>query len=146
MDMEVTATDEVDGVTEIEQEKDLSLQDLIYLVNRQQIDQIDQKLRKEFSEVQERNAEVRYLHGLLKAINTATDSKGNLDISKSPELQAMIKEASEKYGLDLPVGKTQFTGQERERMVENIRMTCEDLNTQSELQLQTISRLNNERQ
>lgn len=124
----------------------LSLQDLIYLVNRQQIDQIDKKLRKEFSDVQERNTKVRYLHGLLKAINTATDSKGNLDISETPELQAMIKEANEKHGVELPVGKTKFTGQERERLVENIRMTCDDLNVQSDLQLQTISRLNNERQ
>lgn len=147
MDVEITECESVERIGEPQSStENLSLQDMIYLVNTQLVDQIETKLRKEFTEVQERNGKVRHLHNLLKAINAATDSKGNLDISQSPELQAMIKEANELYGLNIPADKTKFNGQERERLVENIRTTCDDLNVQSDLQLQTISRLNSERQ
>lgn len=147
MGIEVVDNEQVDGIGAAQSSTDdVSLQDMIYLVNRQLVDQIEEKLRKEFTDVQERNGKVRHLHNLLKAINAATDSKGNLDISQSPELQAMIQEANELYGLNIPADKTKFNGQERERLVENIRTTCDDLNVQSDLQLQTISRLNSERQ
>jgi len=41
--------------------------------------------------------------------------------------------------------KFKYNKDERDRLVENIRMTIEDLNVKNDMQLQTITRLTNER-
>jgi len=38
-----------------------------------------------------------------------------------------------------------YSREERERLVENIRMACDDLNMENDMQIQTVTRLTNER-
>ncbi len=124
--------------------ENLSLEALILLINTERLKHLQEKTEKEFKELRERQDKVKELHDILKAINAATKDDGKLDISKNEELQAKIERAKE-LGADIPDDKTKFNREERDRMVENIRMTIEDMNVQNDMQLQTISRLTNER-
>jgi hypothetical protein len=56
----------------------------------------------------------------------------------------MLKQAKE-YGVDLKDDKFKFNKEERERLIENIRLTIDDCNVLNDMQLQTITRLTTER-
>lgn len=122
----------------------LSLEQLILLINSERLKTLQDKTQNEFKELKTRQQNVKELHDILKAINKATGEDGYLDASGNGELQKLLDKARE-LGADVKEGKTSFNREERERLVENIRMTVEDLNVQNDMQLQTISRLTNER-
>lgn len=136
--------DAVDLNTEEIDSENLSLEALIMLINTERLKQLQEKTEKEFKELRERQEEVKELHDILKAINAATKDDGTLNISKDDDLKEKIEQAK-KMGVDIKDGKTKFNREERDRIVENIRMTIEDKNVQNDMQLQTISRLTNER-
>lgn len=121
----------------------LSIEALILLINAERLKQLQEKTEKEFSELRERQDQVKELHDILKAINAATKENGSLDLSQNEELKAKVQRAKE-LGVDVKDG-AKFNKDERDRLVENIRMTVEDKNVQNDMQLQTISRLTNER-
>ena len=123
--------------------KELSLEALILLINTERLKHLQDKTEKEFATLKERQDKVAELHNIMKAINAATNSKGELDVTGNEELQGLLEKAKE-LGVDVKDGK-KFNRDERDRLVENIRMTVEDLNVQNDMQLQTISRLTNER-
>ncbi|MFQ5729195.1 MAG: hypothetical protein ACE5GN_02400, partial [Waddliaceae bacterium] len=102
------------------------------------------KTDKELKELKERQAKVAELHKVLKAINAATDANGKIDCSKNDELKKLLKKAKE-LGADVKDDKFKYNKEERDRLVENVRMSIEDLNVQNDMQLQTVSRLTNER-
>ena len=56
----------------------------------------------------------------------------------------MLKEAKN-LGVQCKDGQHKFTKEERDRLVENIRLTADDMNVKNEMQLQTVNRLTNER-
>lgn len=122
----------------------LSLEALVLLINTERLKYLQENTRKEFTSLKERQEKVAELHKLLKAVNGATDSNGKLDCSNNDELKQLLEKAKE-LGVDVKDGKFKFNREERNRLVENIRMTVEDLNVQNDMQLQTISRLTNER-
>lgn len=124
--------------------ENLSLEALILLINTERLKYLQEKTQKEFSELKDRQAKVAELHNILKALNAATDAKGELDLTKNEELKQLLSKAKE-LGVDVKDGKFKFNKEERERLVENIRMTVEDLNVKNDMQLQVISRLTNER-
>ncbi len=124
--------------------KELSLEALILLINTERLKHLQNKTENELQELKQRQEDVKELHDILKAVNAATKSSGELKISKNQELQDLLERARE-LGVDIKEGKTSFTKEERDRLVENIRMTVEDLNVQNDMQLQTVSRLTNER-
>lgn len=105
---------------------------------------LEDKSKKELDQLKERQQKVAYLQKMLKAINAATDSKGNVDFSKQPEMQEMFVKAKE-LGAMIDETKLTYTTEERERLLENIRLTNEDLTVQNEMQLQVVTRLTNER-
>ncbi len=137
---------EIDGIAQLQKQQDMSLEDLTFLVNHERVAKLETNIREEFKGISDRNARIKRLHQLIQAVNTATDSKGNLDISNNKELQELIRLAKEELGVELPLGKNQFNALERDRLVDNIRMSVDDLNVENDLQLQKVSRLNNERQ
>lgn len=141
-DILIRAVENADG--EGPDPNNLSLDALILLINAERLKLLQEKTNAEFSELKKRQEKVAELHKILKAINAATNSKGELDISKNPELKEMLKKAKE-LGVDVKDDKTSYNKDQRDRLVENIRMTVEDLNVQNDMQLQTISRLTNER-
>lgn len=124
--------------------KNLSLESLILLINSSRLKYLQENTFKELGELKGRQTKVAELHKIMKAINNATDASGNLDLTKNEEVKKLIESAKE-LGVDVQKDKTSYNREERDRLVENIRMTIEDLNIENDMQLQGVSRLTNER-
>lgn len=126
----------------------LSLEALVLLINTERLKHLHEKTHKEFSELKKRQDQVAELHGILKKINEHTNNTGDFDCSKdtpaNTELKSLLKRAKE-LGADVQDGKFVYNKEERDRLVENLRMTVEDLNVMNDMQLQTVNRLTNER-
>jgi hypothetical protein len=123
--------------------KHLSLESLSLLINAERLKHLEKKLTDEFLELKKRQDEVAYLHKLIKTINVAT-TKGEFDCSNNEELKNLLNK-SKAYGVDIKEGKYKYSKEERDRLIENIRMTIEDNNVLNDMQLQTATRLTNER-
>lgn len=124
--------------------KNLSLEGLVLLINTTRLNQLQVQSQKELSELKERQEKVTFLHNVIKAINKNTTAEGAFDCAEKADLQDLLKQARDK-GVDLDDTKFTYTKEERDRLVENIRMSVEDYNVQNEMQLQTLNRLTNER-
>lgn len=124
--------------------KDLSLESLMVLLMTERLKYLEKKSRNELTELRERQENVANLNKVLKAINKTTDGEGKLDVSNDQELQDLLDTARER-GVEVADGKVTFNREERNRLVENIRMSVEDLNVENDMQLQTVTRLTNER-
>lgn len=134
------ATEAVNGTSD---PKELSLESLALLINMERLHFLENKITNEFVELKSRQDQVSFLNKLTKKINSAT-SKEEFDCSNDPELQDMLKKAQE-YGVDIKEGKFKYNKEERERLIENIRITTDDYNVLNDMQLQTITRLTTER-
>lgn len=137
--------DVIEEIENIDSQEKLSLEALTLLISKGKVNEMETKLREEFRELNERQGKVKYLHNVIKAINAATTEEGKLDVSQSKELLEMLKETHETYDVTIDLEKMNYTSQERDRLIENIKMTVDDFNVQNEMQMQAISRLNNER-
>lgn len=122
----------------------MSLESLILLINTERLAKLRETTKKELEELRKRQSDVKKLHEALSAFNTATDDKGSLDLSSDANLKQHIQNAKD-LGLEVDETKTSYTKDERDRLVENIRMHIDDLNIDNDMQIQTISRLTNER-
>lgn len=122
--------------------ENLSLEALVLLLNTERLAKLKESTKKELEELRKRQADVKKLHEAMQAFNTATDDKGQLIIS--PELMQHIKNVKE-LDIDVKDNKPLYSKDERDRLVENIRLAVDDLNVDNDLQIQTISRLTNER-
>lgn len=131
-----------DGISK--QPTNISLQSLILLVNAERLRHLHDKTHQEFAQLKERQQQVSIMHKLQKGINNITNSKGEFDCSNNKDLQDLLQEAK-KLGVETVDGKFKYTPEEKDRLIENIRMTVEDLNVQNDMQMQTITNLNNER-
>lgn len=121
----------------------LSLEALALLINSERLKTLENKITSEFLELKKRQDEVTFLHNLIKKINTAT-TKEEFECTNNQELKDLLKKAKE-HGVDLKEDKFKYTKEERERLIENIRITAEDNNVLNDMQLQTITRLTTER-
>lgn len=122
---------------------DLSLESLALLINTNRLKFLEDKIKLQFVELKKRQDQVTFLHKLIKTINVATDN-GAFDCSNNPDLQDLLAQAKEQ-GVDIKDGKFSYNSDERERLIDNIRMTADDYNVLNDMQLQTITRLTNER-
>ena len=122
----------------------LSIDALLMLLHSERLKTLREQTSKEFKELSERQGLVRKLHEVMKGLNKATSEKGDLNIKDNPELQDHLKTAKE-LGVDIKEEKTKYSKDERDRLIENLRMTIEDHNVQNDMQLQTVQRLTNER-
>ena len=123
--------------------ENMSVESLALLVNTERLKHIEDKITGEFVELKKRQDQVSFLRKLVKTVNTATVDE-QLDCSKNGELMALLQKAKE-YGVEMKDGKVKFNKEERERLIENIRMTADDFNVLNDMQLQTITRLTSER-
>ncbi|MGA8164499.1 MAG: hypothetical protein WB791_05670 [Waddliaceae bacterium] len=123
---------------------ELPLESLVLLTLTARFDYLQKKSQAQLTELKERQDNVAELNDIVKAINRATDADGGLDLSNQDELKDLLQKAGD-YGVEIQEGKEIFNREERNRLVDNCRMTVDDLNTQNEMQLQTLSRLTNER-
>ncbi|MBB65012.1 MAG: hypothetical protein CMO81_08090 [Waddliaceae bacterium] len=143
------ASNDISGPTGVDNppppsKRNESLEDLILLVNSRKIGDLEGTSNKELEELRERQADVKYLHNVIKLINKMTKEDGSFNCEKDNEVKDVLKKAR-KMGVDIEKKKYVFSKEEKDRLIENIHMTIEDLNTENEMQLQTLSRLTNER-
>lgn len=124
--------------------QNLSIEALILLINTQRLKNLKDSTRKELDELKVRQGKVKDLHELMRAINTATDDKGKLDCTSNQQIKDLLKKAKD-HGVSVQDGKFKYTKEERDRLVENLRIAADDYNVENDMQLQTISRLTNER-
>lgn len=121
----------------------LSLEALALLINTERLKFLEKKITNEFLELKKRQDQVTFLHKLIKTINVATVNE-EFDCSNNPELKDLLQKAKE-YGVEINDDKFKYHKEERDRLIDNIRMTAEDFNVLNDMQLQTITRLTNER-
>lgn len=129
---------------------EMELEQLVFLLLTERLQQLQQKSTDEFQELKKRQDEVVEMHKLLKAINSHTNDDSELSFDVDSELKEFLDKAKDKYGLDLPKGKVKdgkvcYSKDQRERIMDNIRMTIDDHNTKNDMQMQTVTRLINER-
>jgi hypothetical protein len=124
--------------------KDMSLEALVLLLTTERLHKLEKDSRVQLDELRTRQQKVSFLHKMMKTVNSATNSTGEFDMTPYPDMQDMLKKAKE-LGVDLDETKFQYNNEERERLLENLRVTVDDYNVQNEMQLQMITRLTNER-
>lgn len=120
-----------------------SIEALALLINTQRLKHLENKISSEFLELKKRQDEVAFLHKLIKTINTATVDD-ELDCTNNKDLQDLLLKAKN-HGVDLKEDKLKYSKEERERLIDNIRITSDDNNVLNDMQLQTITRLTTER-
>lgn len=144
-------------LTKVEGEKQPTIDSLVYDILTSRLQQLQKDTTKELEELKERQKEVQKLHDLIAKINALTDKEGEVKVDE--ELFDMLQGAVTsddntdavndlKINADnlniLKEGKS-YKPEDRVRLIENIRMHIEDLNTQNDMQLQTVTQLTNER-
>lgn len=110
--------------------------------------------KSELDQVLERQLAVKKYHDLLAKINKMTDKDGKVKVDE--ELEKMLNDAvkangasedDNKYKMEdlkiLPKGK-EYKTEERQRLIENIRMHTEDLNTQNDMQMNKVTHFTNQ--
>lgn len=137
-------SDAVQNTAPAKDPKNLSLESLVLLITSERLHKLESDSRAYLKELKQRQQKVSFLHKIQKTINAATNSKGEFDLTPFEDLKKMFAEAKD-LGVDLDTEKLLYNNEERERLVENLRMTVEDLNVQNEMQLQMLTRLTNER-
>ncbi|KIC74582.1 Uncharacterized protein DB42_BB00090 [Neochlamydia sp. EPS4] len=129
---------------------EMELEQLVFLLLTERLNQLQQKSNDEFQELKKRQEEVVQMHKVLKLINSQTTDRSELSFDTSHDLTHHLKDAREKLGIDIQEGsikngKMIYTKDQRDRLIDNIRMTIDDYNTKNDMQMQTVNRLINER-
>lgn len=123
---------------------DMSVESLVLLITLDRLNSVKERTYKELQELKTRQQNVHILHQLLSAINAATDDKGKLDCSKNDDIKQLLTQAKT-LGVEIKDDKFKYTKEERDRLVDNIQMASDDYEIENEMQLQTITRLTNDR-
>lgn len=133
----VTGNEELDT-------SNMSLESLILLINAERLRYLQETTTQKFQDLREKQKKVADIHNIMKAINSATTENGELHIKDNAALQDLLKTASD-LGIEIKADKHSYNAIERDHLMENFRMSVEDLNVDNELMIQEISRLTNER-
>lgn len=148
----VSALDAVQGSNADQKNmpKDMELEQLVSLILTERLKQLQEKSTDEFKELKKRQDEVVQMHKILKIINSNTNDDSELSFDMNHDLVQHLKDAKEKLGIEIQDGtvkdgKMTYTKDQRERLIENFRMTIDDHNTKNDMQMQTVTRLINER-
>lgn len=122
---------------------EVSLQGLIFMTQTEWQKNLETKITAEFVELKGRQDKVSFLKKFVKTINIATIDD-QLDCTKNEELKSLLMKAKE-YDVQIKEGKFKFNKQERDALIENIKITADDFNVLNDMQIQAVTRLTNER-
>lgn len=130
--------------------KEMELEQLVFLLLTERLNQLQEKSTNEFKELKKRQDDVVQMHKVLKVINANTNDDSELSFDTNHELNQHLNDAREKLGIDIQGGtvkdgKMSYTKDQRERLIDNIRMSIDDHNTKNDMQMQSVTRLINER-
>lgn len=140
---------DVDGAQDVQAAepgkfKHEKIEELVFLLLTTRLNALKDEITTEFKSLKERQDNVAELHKTLQALKSNKDDKGEIDFTNNDELKALIKRAKE-LGVNVKEDKTHYTKEQLNDLIENVRMSVEDLNVQNDMQLQKVTRLTNER-
>ena len=135
--------DAIEKVSQTDTSQDLSFESLAFLVHAERLNHLESKITDSFVELKQRQDEVSFLHKLMKTINTATVDDA-FDATANDELRQLLKKAKD-LGIEIVDGKYKYSKEERERLIDNIKITVDDKNVLNDMDLQKITRLTTER-
>lgn len=156
-DQTTSRIDLIQETPQVQEAEDTSMTQQAMDILTSRLATLQEKTTTEIEELKERQKEVQKLHDLIAKINKMTDSDGK--VTMDDELLEMLNKVITSDGnsdavnalkIDkdslkiLEVGK-KYSSEDRQRLIENVRMHIEDLNTQNDMQLQTITKYTNER-
>lgn len=162
---DVIAAEAVDAASEI----DTSLEDLTQLLILSKLDNLKQGFAEKGQELKERQDRVRWLHDIMQKLNKRVDKDtgelnlthakidettgllkegvgvdGDEELAALLDLRTKLKEAAQDKGYEVKA-QGKYSKDERERLMDNLRMICDDLNLQNDMQIQDLNQLINER-
>lgn len=120
-------------------EEEQSLETLLWMIRAGHLETLTKKSKEGFQKAAESQKVVAELYDCIKAINRATKGQDSLDISKDDALKTILKRANE-LECEIELEKMTYTKEERERLLENIRMTVDEKNTDNDLHIQEMTR------
>lgn len=138
---------EINGAQDIETHKPFkheNIEGLVFLLLTTRLDYLRDEITREFKSLKERQDQVSELHKTLQALKSNKNDKGEIDFTDNEELKEMINRAKE-LEVEIDPAKTQYSKEQLNDLIENIRMAVEDKNVQNDMQLQKVTRLTNER-
>lgn len=124
--------------------EDWTLEKLLFLVHADKLKMFEDMSATTLEKLTDSQDKVSKLHDLIAKINAATDKDGKINVEKGSELEKLLKEAEE-MGVKIAKADGEFTDKEKERLIENIRLHIENLNTKNDMMLQEVTRLTNQR-
>jgi hypothetical protein len=133
----------VDKVSKADSTEGLSLESLAFLVHAERLNHLEDKITDAFIELKQRQDEVSFLHKLIKTINMATVDD-SFDCTNNEDLKQLLNKAKDQ-GIEIVDGKYKYSKDERERLIDNIKITVDDKNVLNDMDLQKITRLTTER-
>ncbi|MDP1834472.1 MAG: hypothetical protein Q8K75_00955 [Chlamydiales bacterium] len=158
-----------DSISEIADPTDMSIEEITQLLILSKLDNLKTEFAQKGQELKTRQDKVRWLHDLMQKLNKRIDKEtGELDLTHVKidettgllkegqtidgdeelkailELRSKLKEAANEKGYEVKA-QGKYNKDERERMLDNLRMICDDLNLQNDMQLQDLNQLINER-
>lgn len=124
----------------------LSVESLALVCCTTGVSRVENQMANEYVELRERQERIHVLHQLQREINASSEAGEGFDWSDNPELQALVERARE-LGVPIPgeQGDYVFDEADQRALMENIRMTVDDLQMLNDLQLQKIANLTNRR-
>lgn len=150
----INAVQAGNAVNQVHANQKPSIDGLIRDILTANLDTVMNNKKNELDQVLERQLSVKQYHDLLAKINKLTDKDGKVKVDAELEkmLQNAVKkgdapEAENAHKMDdlkiVPVGK-EYKTEERQRLIENIRMHTEDLNTQNDMQMNKVTHYTNQ--
>lgn len=122
----------------------MTLETQLNFLHLSRLNDLKNKLDREFGELKKGQNQVMFLHKLLKRINKETNEKGEFDCSNDKEFQELLLKAKD-MGVDINETKFKYNKDDKDRLVDNLRMTIQDLNVNVDMKNQMSSRYMNER-
>lgn len=114
-------------------QKQLSLGRLIYLLALRRQDELVQKSKDGMLEIQEKNRNMAKVNSAMQAINAL--DHGDLDLKTQPDILEALKQAKE-AGAQIDLSKTTYTAEQRNRLLDNLRLTTDSLGMQTQTEMQ----------
>jgi hypothetical protein len=136
----LTISDEAPTVSEVEvslDAMDLAITPEVMAFYAKRAADAKEEIDKLAAETSQRQDKMRFLNDLIAEINSLTDEKQCLDISKHLELQEKLRIAQE-LGVKITGGKLKFDSIERSRLVENLHLQGDNWDKENKTQTQKM--------
>jgi hypothetical protein len=132
---------DVQGVAEFAEEQ--TLESALFLVQSEKIHHLSSKIVSTLDGLHERQKEVRRLQEIIALLNKNVTDEGTLTVEEGSLEQELLEELQSR-GVQVKQTVGVFNPQQYDRLIENIKMSVEGLNVQNEMNLQDVTRLQNE--